>query len=218
MKKRQSFILATIGLSIITAFLVISNDKSTDKENTVIINRSEIIDLRGLYSNSGNTYADLLVNEIPEYKNSIKDFTVAESYSPDYVLTEVNSVKEKITLGYNRWDRPETEKVSAFVIRAHYISASTKTHLDLTIYLYKSAEQAKRSWVDSLYTYSGLPALSEANGIVVGDIAVGYEHSINFLRGNVHVWSMRAVGEGSAVEAAKELDEQIIRALEDTSN
>ena len=90
---------------------------------------------------------------------------------------------------------------------------------DVRLQIFDSAEYAQASWVESLYGYNVMEIRSsEADGIIVGDAAICYaEDSINFVRGNIHIY-INGTGGNSVVEVAQEIDEQIIKALEDAEN
>jgi len=169
-----------------------------------MIDRTKIEDLLSIVSDTNKTYAQMLVDEIPEYQNVVKDFLLAEEYIPDYTLIKTETFPEPTELYTNS-------------THAIYKSISTKEEIDIFVKHFPSTKNAQDEWIRSLSMYSirDLPP-ADANRIIVGDVAVGTERHLNFIRGNIgiRVWGVNG---NSVVEVSKEIDAQIIKALEEAA-
>ena len=169
------------------------------------MDRTIITDLRAIHPDTNKTYAQMLVDEIPKYKSIVKDFLLASEYEPDYSLAETET-------------EPEPEELYTDSTHALYISAATEEELDVFVMNFPSVKSAQTEWISSLETYAILNlAPADAGGIIVGDVAVGREDSLDFIRGNIgiRIWGING---NSVVDVAKEIDAQIIKALEDAEN
>ena len=193
--------LVTVGFAATLLFSCNNSIHEFDKGRTLGLDRTQITDLRAIDPNTNKTYAQMLVEEIPEYKIPALDFTLADKYSPDYVL-------DKTTVRDNS---------EAFL--CSYTSDSMEVMFNVRLQIFDSAEYAQANWVESLYGYNAMEIRpSDADGIIVGDVAICYaEDSINFARGNIHIY-LSGTGGNSVVEVAQEIDKQIIKALEDAEN
>ena len=199
MKKWLS--LTVITMTLMSLFPTSCSDMSEPVEGGLpVIDREKIIDLRSIYPGTDKSYAQMLVEEIPEYRNLVMDFLLAQEYAPDYklIMTETENKPR------------ESYDTSTHAI---YRSASTQEEIDIYLLHFSSAKSAQDEWIWSLGMYS-IPDLSPADvdGIIVGDVAVGTERSLNFVRGNI-VIRIRGVNGNSVVDVAKEIDAQIIEAL-----
>ena len=50
------------------------------------MDRSKITNLKAIGKTENKSYAEMLVNEIPEYELCISVLTLPETYEPDYIL------------------------------------------------------------------------------------------------------------------------------------
>ena len=194
-------VTVTVGLAVTLLFSCNNSIHEFDKGGTLGMDRTQITNLRAIDPKTNKTYAQMLVDEIPEYKTPALNFTLADKYSPDYIL-------DKTTVRSNS---------EAFL--CSYTSDSMEVTFNVRLQIFDSAENAQASWMESLYGYSAMDIKpSEADGIIVGDAAICYaEDSINFARGNIHIY-LSGTGGNSVVEVAQEIDKQIIKALEDAEN
>ena len=169
-----------------------------------MLDRKEITDLRSIAPETNKTYAQMLIDEIPEYQ-IVKKFLLASEYAPDYSLIETKT-------------EPESTELYTDSTHAIYISSSTQEKIDVYVLYFPSVKSAQDEWIRSLDMYA-IPDLppADADGIIVGDVAVGIEDSLNFIRGNIGI-RIRGVNGNSVVDVAKEIDAQIIKALEDAEN
>ena len=204
MKNNILFRIAKVGVLLALSLLfVCANPINTSELATHmdIIDRTNIESLKDKDSLTGETYAGLLVEEIPEYKAAVLDFMLADMYSPDFIQNKFE-VRESADLPYTY---------------AEYYSESTGFVIWINMTVFDSAKDAQEAWLRILLEQTSawdIPP-SEANGVVVGDVAYGSEKRITFLRGNIYV----AIGSNSSsiVEVALELDSQIIVALEEAA-
>ena len=183
----------------------------TDTDESIrppYIDRNEVTDLTHREPLTGKTYIQLLLEQLPEYEAVINDFTFANSYSPDFVINR--------ELGIHTWRHQEI-----LFVDARFRSRSISSSLSFDVEIHGSAEEA-RKWLFVFFASLSSSAdprsfLSEKNGIVVGDIALGDDQNLVFVRGNTRVFVGGGGMEIPLVEAAQELDAQIIAALEEAA-
>jgi len=188
-----------IDAQIIAALAEAERDLGLNE--TAALDRSAVRNLFDIDPATGREFAHSFVAEIPEYRAAVRNFTLPRRFSPDFVQTEIESIRGWTMRG---------ERVP--VLDALYESESTNTRFGVAVTIFDSAEDAQDEWLTPLLLSSSTnvpPA--EANGIFVGDVARGYEGWLTFIRGNIHV----SIGSYTTciVAVAQELDAQIIAAL-----
>ena len=167
-------------------------------EAVVMLDRSSVQNLRDIDPATGLEFAHSFVAEIPEYIVAVPDFTLPDSFYPDFIQVEIRS--------------------SGASVRAEYTSGSTCPGIGIEMFVFASADTAQRFWLQLILERAALWYIppAEAYGIVVGDVAVGDESSLHFIRGNVYV-RISSGRSTSVVAVAQELDAQIIAALREVA-
>lgn len=198
MKNRVKLMAVAIGVGVTALLLYCCNFDG--KGESVELDRAKIMDLRTISNESNKTYAQILIDEIPKYSNYKKNFELSFEYSPDYILT-TSETKKELSEHYTS------------STHAVYISSKTQEEIDIYVLYFESPESAQAEWIESLEMYS-IPKLAPAdkNNIIVGDVAVGTQRFLNFIRGNIGI-HIRGVNGNSVVEVAEEIDNQILMAL-----
>ena len=202
MKKIMLASLAVVGIFVLAILsydyiLGRANDVAITierDEGFVMLDRSNV-NLLETDPATGQIFAYSFVAEIPEYIVIVPDFTLPESFYPDFIQT---------------WFCP-------FDVSAEYTSDSTNSHIQIVITVYDSANTAQEVWAGIIFrSLLAYIPLTEAHGIVVGDVAFGFDEGfLYFIRGNILA---RIYGQSPyAAAVAQELDAQIIAALREVA-
>ena len=206
MKKIILWSFAAVGILVLAIFAYTFVFESTDyvaitverDEEIAMLDRSSVQNLRDIDPATGEAFAYSFVAEIPEYIVAVPDFTLPESFYPDFIQVITDS--------------------SGASVFAEYVSDSTSSGIGIEIIVFDSADIAQWWWLrlilERATAWYILPA--EANGIVVGDVAAGSEYFLAFVRGNVYV-VISSSRTTSVVAVAQELDAQIIAALREVA-
>ena len=163
--------------------------------------RGPVADIRMRDPKTGRSYAQMLIDTTPVYGSVVGEIAFAPELPPDYVL-DADSIRGR-----------EREYGHVF-LSARYTCAGTNAGISLSFAVFDTQAGAQDSWKVSLagYAIQNLPPVDP--DIMVGDAAVGTPSNLNFVRGNIHV-RIRELGGNPIAQAAREVDAQIIRALED---
>jgi len=139
---------------------------------------------------------DSVLEEIQTYPNIVKEFYFKDAYANFELVT--NGVDAAGIYAYFSLANSADKELSDVRIRM----SVEKTQTDAKIYL--------RNFIFSTTAMTLYP--STAEGIYVGDLAIGDEERLTYIRGNVYVDIIGYEGT-SIVDLAKEIDQQILEII-----
>ena len=171
------------------------------------VHQSGLIDLREFNEELDMRYIDARLRQIPSYANTI-DYL-------DFLLSGRFDIGQKFA-GFTVVNIDVWDDVSPVEIR-----------IDMQFANAEGAEQTERVEFTFFYTQSenidamGLALMGFArpgpifeSGLDIGDFTYGGSHSIDFIRGNVHVWINRGIsGSTDVTDLAKAIDQTILSML-----
>ena len=200
MKRNVLLVVAAFAALLAIVFALGHNLRSTEAPEPMRI--GEVRDIRTRDPITGRSYAEMLIAAIPAYEFVVEEITLAAALPPDYML-DADSVRIR-----------EHENADGLFINAYYTAARTNAEIFLEFRILETPEDAQESWMVSLASYATpfLPPIDP--DIMVGAAAMGWPGHLNFVRGNIHV-RIYGLSGNYVVEAARYVDAQIIRALEE---
>jgi hypothetical protein len=182
------------------------NEKIADGDGHMGINYDEIREnamrnnnnLKGFDELAGKQNIQLLLDKVPYYPNNCREFVLEKKYS-DFELTGVLEY-EDIAVYSASYKLNSNHIQGAFNARVRVTIAQTANaaHAIITNFVNNSA---------SMEIYS-----SSIEGILVGDLAVGDQDRLTFVRGNIYVDVIGYEGI-SITNLAAEIDQQILEII-----